>query len=137
MGHLHRLSKNASYELRNCGGCGRFVQGMSEIEAERGGKCKMQPKLLLIAALLSWASSSVTYASAITVFNDFGPGNINDGGMLGRTVRSCATTIPILSEGGKHEAVTAPHFNLQRCNHTAQRDQHPRRRLTAGTAPPD
>jgi len=59
----------------------------------------MQPKLLLIAALLSWASS-VTYASTITVFNDFGPGNINDGGMLGRTVRSCATTILILSEGG-------------------------------------
>ena len=81
------------------------------IEAERGGSCKMQPKLLLIAALLSWASSSVTYASAITVFNDFGPGNIYDGGMLGRTVRSCATTILILSEGGKHEAVTAPHFN--------------------------
>jgi hypothetical protein len=84
---------------------------MTEIEAERGAKCKMQPKLLLIAALLSWASSSVTYASTITVFNDFGPGNINDGGTLGRTVRSCATTILILSEGGKHEAVTAPHFN--------------------------
>jgi hypothetical protein len=84
---------------------------MTEIEAERGAKCKMQPKLLLIAALLSWASSSVTYASTITVFNDFGPGNINNGGMLGRTVRSCATTILILSEGGKHEAVTAPHFN--------------------------
>jgi hypothetical protein len=64
----------------------------------------MQPKLLLIAALLSWASSSVTYASTITVFNDFGPGNIDDGGTLGRTVRSCATTILILSEGGKHEA---------------------------------
>jgi hypothetical protein len=73
MGHLHRLSKKCVYELRNCGGCGRFVQGMTEIEAERGGKCKMQPKLLLIAALLSWPSSSVTYASTITVFNDFGP----------------------------------------------------------------
>ena len=60
LGHIHRLSKNASYELRNCGGCRRFVQGMTEIEAERGGKCKMQPKLLLIAALLSWASISVT-----------------------------------------------------------------------------
>jgi hypothetical protein len=35
----------------------------------------MQPKLLLIAALLSLASSSATYASTITVFNDFGPGN--------------------------------------------------------------
>ena len=88
---------------------GSFRGGL--IEAERGGSCKMQPKLLLIAALLSWASSSVTYASTITVFNDFGPGNINDGGMLGRTVRSCTTTILILSERGKHEAVTAPHFN--------------------------
>jgi hypothetical protein len=37
-------------------------------------ECKMQPKLLLIAALLSLASSA-TYASTITVFNDFGPGN--------------------------------------------------------------
>jgi hypothetical protein len=36
--------KNASYELRNCGGCGRFVQGMTEIEAERGAKCKMATK---------------------------------------------------------------------------------------------
>src|SRR6266550_3313157 len=89
---------------------GGSFRGMTEIEAERGGKCKMQPKLLLIAALLSWASSSVTYASTITVFNDFGPGNINDGGMLGRTVRLCANTILILSDGGKHEAVTAP-FN--------------------------
>jgi hypothetical protein len=35
----------------------------------------MQPKLVLIAALLSWASGSATYASTITVFNDFGPGN--------------------------------------------------------------
>ena len=71
----------------------------------------MHPKLLLIAALLSRASSSITYASTITVFNDLGPSNINDGGMLGRTVPLCATTILILSEGGKHEAVTAPHFN--------------------------
>jgi len=102
--------KNASYEPRNCGGCGRFVQGMTETKAERGGKCKMQPKLLFVAALLSWASSSVTYASTITVFNDLGPGNINDGGMLGRTVRLCADTVLILREGGKHEAVTSPHF---------------------------
>ena len=103
--------KNASYEPRNCGGCGRFVQGMTEIEAERGGKCKMQRKLLLVAALLSWASSSVTHASTITVFNNLGPGNINDGGMLGRTVRLCAITVLILSEGGKHEAVTSPQLN--------------------------
>ena len=66
---------------------------MTEIEAERGGKCKMQRKLLLVAALLSWASSSITYASTITAFIDFGPGNINDGGMLGRTVRLCANTV--------------------------------------------
>jgi len=85
---------------------------MTEIEAERGGKCKMQPKLLLIAALLSWASCSVTYAaSTITVFNDFGPGNIKEGGMLGRTVRLCPITVLILSEGGKHEAVTSPQLN--------------------------
>jgi hypothetical protein len=36
--------KNASYELRNSGGCGRFVQGVTEIEAERGGKCKNATK---------------------------------------------------------------------------------------------
>ena len=34
---LDRLSKNASYELRNCGGCRRFVQGMTEIAPELTG----------------------------------------------------------------------------------------------------
>ena len=68
----------------------------------------MQPKLLFVAALLSWASSSVTYASTITVFNNLGPGNINDGGMLGRTVRLCAITVLILSEGGKYESCHFP-----------------------------
>jgi hypothetical protein len=90
---------------------GGSFRGMTEIEAERGGKCKMQRKLLLVAALLSWASSSVTYASTITVFNNLGPSNINDGGMLGRTVHLCAITVVILSEGGKHEAVTSPQLN--------------------------
>jgi hypothetical protein len=84
---------------------------MTETEAERGGKCKMQPKLLFVAALLSWASSSITYASTITVFNDFVPGNINDGGMLGRTLRLCAITVLILSEGGKHVHFTFPQLN--------------------------
>ena len=71
----------------------------------------MQRKLLLVAALLSWASSSATYASTITVFNNLGPGNINDGGMLGRTVRLCAITVLILSEGGKHVHFTFPQLN--------------------------
>jgi hypothetical protein len=35
----------------------------------------MYPKLLFIASLLLLGSGNTTYASTITVFNDFGPGN--------------------------------------------------------------
>ena len=45
---------------------------MTEIEAERGGKCKMQPKLLLIAALLA-AILLAAFVSGLLV-GDWKPG---------------------------------------------------------------